>query len=91
VCELKFCFELGKNATKTFETLKTALGQLKIGKQVVVFEIRKRYDHCGRRRKLPGAMTVKRHENMESVNEVVLTNAIMHASEVANLARISSM
>jgi hypothetical protein len=48
MCEFKFCFELGKNATKTFHTLKAALGQLKIGKQVVVFEVRKWYNHFGR-------------------------------------------
>jgi hypothetical protein len=47
VCEFKIFFELGKNAAKTFETLKAALGQLKIGKQVV-FEVLKRYDHFER-------------------------------------------
>jgi hypothetical protein len=34
VCEFKIFFELGKNATKTFETLKAALGQLKIGNKL---------------------------------------------------------
>ena len=91
VCEFKFCFELGgKNATKTFETQKAALGQLKIGKQVVVFEVRKRNDHFGRWRKLPGALTIKTHENMDNVKDV-LENKIMQGSEVSNLAGISRM
>ena len=39
VCEFKFCFELGKHATKSLENLTATLEQQKTGKQVVVFEV----------------------------------------------------